>query len=176
MAIVDAYNDPNIVSDLDGFDQQFGITSAGQTLYAQYGAASSFLTVLNEGGKTSPLPANDPGGPSSSSWELEESLDVEWVHAIAPGAKIVLVESSSTGWSDLATSVLTAAQASGVSVVSMSWGTNESGSITVGQAKALDATMAALPGISWVAATGDSGGQSLFPATSPNVLGVAQPA
>ena len=58
-----------------------------KTLYAQYGAASSFLTVLNEGGKTSPLPANDPGGPSSSSWELEESLDVKWVHAIAPVRK-----------------------------------------------------------------------------------------
>ena len=48
--------------------------------------------------------------------------------------------------------------------MSMSWGTNESGSITVGQAKARTPPRRRRT-CSWVAATGDSGGQSLFPAT-----------
>ncbi len=172
VVIVDAYNDPNIFQDLDGFDQQFSTTSSGPTLLAQYGAASSFLTVLNQNGKAGPLPGNDPNGPSSSSWELEESLDVEWLHAIAPGAKIVLVEANSVNWSDLSTAELSATQVAGVSVVSMSWGITETGSGVSGQEGSFDEQLAAISGVSYVAATGDSGGQPLYPSVSPYVLAV----
>src|SRR5208282_2637111 len=47
IAIIDAYDDPSIFQSVDAFDTQFGLTSSGPTLYAQYGPASSFLTVLN---------------------------------------------------------------------------------------------------------------------------------
>ena len=50
IAIVDAFDDPDIMGDLDTFDQQFGLTSSGASLYAQFGAASSFLTVRNQNG------------------------------------------------------------------------------------------------------------------------------
>ena len=68
------------------------------------------------------LPGTDPSGPGTDNWEVEEALDVEWAHAIAPGAQIVLVEANSQSLSDLMTGVATAASQPGVSVVSMSWG------------------------------------------------------
>ena len=67
IAIVDAYNDPDIQSDLNTFDSEFGL-------------ASTTIKVVNQtGGST--LPSADPTG----GWEVEESLDVEWAHAMAPG-------------------------------------------------------------------------------------------
>ena len=122
IAIVDAYDDPSIFQALDAFDSQFGLTASGPTLYDQYGPASSFLTVLNQNGQATSLPATDPNGPGTDNWEVEEALDVEWAHAIAPGAQIILVEANSQSLSDLMASVATAASQPGVSVVSMSWG------------------------------------------------------
>ena len=110
IAIVDAYNDPNIAGDLTQFDAQFGLP-----------APPSF-TVVNQTGSTTNLPTTDPTGTGSrlGNWELEESLDVEWAHAMAPGANIVLVEANSNSLSDLFTAVAEAATLG--SVVSMSWG------------------------------------------------------
>ena len=87
IAIVDAYDDPNILASLDTFDGQFGLTDSGPSLFAQYGPASSFLTVLNQDGQSSSLPSTDPSGAGADNWEVEEALDVEWAHAIAPGAR-----------------------------------------------------------------------------------------
>ncbi len=86
IAIVDAYNDPDIFQAVDLFDSQFGMTDSGPTLYDQYGPAASFLTVLNQSGQTASLPSTDPSGVGTDNWEVEEELDVEWAHAIAPGA------------------------------------------------------------------------------------------
>ena len=94
---------------MDTFDAQFGLTDSGPTLYQQYGAASSFLTVLNQNGQSTSLPATDPSGAGADNWEVEEALDVEWAHAIAPGAQIVLVEANSQSLSDLMAGVVTAA-------------------------------------------------------------------
>ena len=129
IAIVDAYDDPGIFQALDAFDTQFRLTGSGPTLYAQYGPASSFLTVLNQNGQATGLPSTDPNGPGTDNWELEEALDVEWAHAIAPGAQIILVEANSQSLSDLMASVATAAAQPGVSVVSMSWGFPEGQSV-----------------------------------------------
>ena len=86
IAIVDAYDDPSIFQSVDAFDSQFSLTDSGPTLYSQYGPASSFLTVLNQYGQATSLPSTDPNGPGTDNWEVEEALDVEWTHAIAPGA------------------------------------------------------------------------------------------
>ena len=85
IAIVDAYDNPAIYQALDTFDAQFGVTASGPTLYDQYGPSSSFLSVVNESGQAAPLPATDPAGPGTVNWEVEESLDLEWAHALAPG-------------------------------------------------------------------------------------------
>ena len=66
---------------LDAFDNQFGLTDSGPSLYDQYGPASSFLTVLNQDGQSTSLPSTDPRGAGTDNWEVEEALDVEWIHA-----------------------------------------------------------------------------------------------
>jgi subtilase family serine protease len=150
IAIVDAYNDPNIVSDLAVFDSTFGI------------AAPPSFKIVGETG-TSKLPATNPG------WDTEISLDVEWAHAIAPGANILLVETTSDRWSDLITGVDYAKNQSGVSVVSMSWDVPE---YRVEAATDSTFTTAANHPVTFVAAAGDYGSPPMYPATSPNVLSV----
>jgi subtilase family serine protease len=163
IAIVDAYNDPNIAADLHAFNVAFGL-------------ADTTLTILNQNGGTT-LPRTDPAG-AGDSWALEISLDVEWAHAAAPGANIVLIEANSDSMSDLMTAVKTARSLSGVSVVSMSWGADESSS-NLSYNKYFT-TPTGHTGITFVASSGDNGayGSSTtrktvsYPAASPNILAV----
>ncbi len=172
IAIVDAYDDPSIGLALDAFDTQFGLTSSEPSLYQQFGPASSFLTILNQGGQPTNLPAADPSGPGTDNWELEEALDVEWAHAIAPGAQIILVEANSQSFADLMASVATAARQSGVSVVSMSWGFPEGQAVFAADEAAYDSVMS-VPVVAFVASTGDYGAADPeYPAYSPNVVAV----
>ncbi len=172
IAIVDAYDDPSIFEAADAFDSQFGLTASGPTLSAQYGPASSFLTVLNQYGQATSLPTTDPNGPGTNNWELEESLDVEWAHAVAPGAHIILVEANSQSLSDLMASVATAAHQPGVSVVTMSWGFPEGQAVFASDEAAYDSTFG-VPGVTFVASTGDYGAADPeYPAYSLNVVAV----
>jgi hypothetical protein len=151
IAIVDAFNQPNIVTDLQKFDQTFGL------------AAPPSLQVVNQtGGST--LPANDVG------WGEEISLDVEWAHAIAPQAKILLVEANSSSGDDLLTAVDYARNASGVVAVSMSWGGGE-----FSNESSYDfhfTTPSGHIGVTFLASSGDSGSPASWPAISPNILAV----
>ena len=160
IAIVDAFNDPNIKSDLNVFDTQFGLASAN-------------LKIVNQtGGST--LPATDSG------WAGEISLDVEWAHAIAPGASILLVEAKSSDLTDLIAGVDYARNAPGVSTVSMSWGGSEFFSFNGGEFSSQTnfdpyfTTPAGHQGVTFIAAAGDSGTFSgvQWPASSPNVISV----
>jgi Bacterial Ig-like domain (group 3) len=172
IAIVDAYDDPAIYQAVDTFDAQFGLTASGPRLYDQYGPASSFVSVVNESGQVAPLPATDPTGAGASNWETETSLDVEWAHALAPGARIVLVEANSQSLADLMTSIATAASQPGVSVVSMSWGFPE-GTSVLRQDEATYDSYFNVPGVTFVASTGDYGtADPEYPAFSPNVVAV----
>ena len=147
IAIVDAYNDPNIKTELAVFDSAFNLPRPPS------------LTVVGQTG-TSALPSNDAG------WALEEALDVEWAHALAPGASIVLVEANSTSVPDLMAAVNVAKRISRVSVIAMSWGVSEFSGET-----AYDSVFTT-PGVTFVAGSGDYGGGPLWPASSPNVLAV----
>jgi hypothetical protein len=146
IAIVDAYNDPDAQSNLNTFDTEFNL-------------ASTTVKVVNETGGTN-LPGTDPTG----GWELEESLDVQWAHAMAPGASILLVEASSANDSDLLTAVAYAA--AHANVVSMSWGGSEFSGET-----SYDSDFDQ-PGVAFVASSGDEGAPAEWPAASPNVLSV----
>jgi hypothetical protein len=175
IAIVNAYDNTRIFQDVDTFDKAFSI-GGGKTLYQQYGAASSFLTKVNPQG----TPKADP---TKGLWHLESALDVQWVHAIAPAAKIVLVQARTDNYADLFVAVDYARNLPGVVAVSMSWGSAEwateakydfhfttpnghlGGSNGIGGAK--------LPGgVTFVAASGDDGAPGGWPAMSPNVLAV----
>jgi subtilase family serine protease len=148
IAIVDPYHNPNLGSDLHTFDQWFGLPdpSLGQV--------------------------NLAGNRTDDAWASEESMDVEWAHAIAPAARIVVVEARSADTPSLIAAVNTARQLPGVSVVSLSWGGNE-----MRNERALDRSFTTPPGhtgITFVASSGDTGlrGGAQWPATSPNVLAV----
>ena len=146
IAIVDAYDDPKIQADLNTFDSQFGLPA-------------TTVTKVNQSGGTT-LPAAD----STGGWELEESLDVEWAHAMAPGAKILLVDASSPNDSDLLPGVSYAA--AHANVVSMSWGGGESSGESSYDADFSHA------GVAFVASSGDDGAPISWPAALPNVLAV----
>jgi subtilase family serine protease len=161
IAIVDAYRDPNIFADVDVFDRTYRSTNRSElSLYNQYGAASNFLTV-----------ATPQGTPSTSTgWSQEIALDVEWAHAIAPGAKILLVEAKSISQTDLLGAVDYARNYPGVSVVSMSWGSSEFSTETSYDGRFT--TPAGHVGITFVGSSGDNGAPAIWPAVSQNVLAV----
>ena len=130
------------------------------------------MTVLNQYGQATSLPSTDPNGPGTDNWEVEEALDVEWAHAIAPGAQIILVEANSQSLSDLMASVATAASQPGVSVVSMSWGFAEGQAVFASDEATYDSVFN-VPGVTFVASTGDYGAADPeYPAFSPNVVAV----
>ncbi len=148
IAIIDAYDDPNIASDLAHFDAQFGLPAAN-------------LAKVRIGS-----PAVDPG------WAGEISLDVEWAHVVAPAAKILLVEARSASYLDLLTAVDYARDQPGVVAVSMSWGGNEF--LNEASYDYHFTTPAGQPGITFVASAGDGGAADgpEWPSVSPNVLAV----
>jgi hypothetical protein len=158
IAIVDAYNDPTISTDANTFSSEFGLP-----LFNSAGGPT--FRVLNENGGTS-LPSNASAG----TWDVEESLDVEWVHSIAPGANIILYEANSNSNADLYQAVATAADASGVSVVSMSFGSGEYSGET--STDSTFVTPNGHQGVTFLASSGDNGTPAGYPAFSPNVVAV----
>jgi subtilase family serine protease len=102
---------------------------------------------------------------------------VEWAHAIAPEANILLVEANSNSFADLYTAVDYARHQPGVVTVSMSFGSGE-----VSFEPNIDTILTTpaghiggwgLPGgVTFVASTGDNGAPGGYPAYSPNVVAV----
>lgn len=154
IAIVDAYHSPTILTDLQKFDAAFGL------------ADPPSFKVISQTGSTTNLPATDP----TKGWEVEAALDVQWAHALAPGANIVLVEANSASDADLFAAVTTAANLPGVSVVSMSFGGSEFSSEA--NYDSIFKTPTGHQGVTFIASTGDNGAPGGFPAYSSNVLAV----
>jgi hypothetical protein len=148
IAIVDAYDDPTIASDLHQFDAQFGLPDP------------AFTKVNQDGGTT--LPSADPN------WSIEISLDVEWAHAIAPRANILLVEANDNSFTNLFAAVRYAAAQPGILAVSLSWGGSEFSGEPA--ADSTFTTPAGHPGVTFVVSSGDTGAPVSYPAASPNVL------
>lgn len=155
IAIVDAGDYPTAATDLAAFSKQFGIPAAN-------------FTVTWPGGKK-----NKP--PVYSEWLVEEALDIEWAHSMAPQAKLFLVESvlctnsqcnTDPTWSAIQLAGKLVAK-NGGGVVSMSFGDAEDP-----REKSWDKFFTT-PGVVYFAASGDSGiGVSIYPGASPNVVSV----
>lgn len=146
IAVVDAYHDPTAASDLKHFSNQFGLPAA------------TFKVVFATG--------VEPGVDPTGGWELEESLDIELTHAMAPNAKIFLVEARSSTFGDLLKAEAVASKlvaANGGGEIENGWG----GSEFSGESS-LDSSFTT-SGIVYVAAAGDSPGVE-YPAASPNVV------
>lgn len=141
IAIVDAYGSPTMQSDLNAFSSKFGLSSAN-------------LTIAYPDGK----PTKTDGG-----WALETSMDVEWAHAIAPGAKILLVVAKSPSNTYLMDAIKYATS-HGAQVVSNSWGGSESYSESNYDSYFNHS------GITYLASSGDDGSGVEWPASSQYVV------
>ena len=147
IAVVTAYDAPNAAKDLAVFNAEFGLP-----------APPSFRKVDQKGGTR--YPAVDAG------WALEAALDVQWAHALAPAAALLLVEASTNSLSNLMAAVSWAAAQPGVSVVSGSFGIPE-------YLRQRDHdTRCRLTTAACVFASGDTGNPAAYPATGPWALGV----
>ncbi|MDD5543713.1 MAG: S53 family peptidase [Acidobacteriia bacterium] len=152
IAIVDAFNYPTAENDLNVFSSTFGLppctTSNG-----------CFQIVYASGSK----PRNNCG------WDQEMALDIEWAHAMAPGARIILVEAKSNQFNDLFQAVdvaskLVSPNGTGFGEVSMSWGGSEFSSESGNDSHFTQ------PGVVYFASSGDTGGATIYPSASPNVV------
>jgi subtilase family serine protease len=115
VAVVDAYNDPNAVSDFNNYRSSWGLPACNTTTKA------GCLTVVNQNGKTSPLPTNA----GNTGWATEESLDVDMVAAICPSCHVFLVEANDQSDTDLGTAVNSAISVNHAKFVSNSYGGGE---------------------------------------------------
>ncbi len=146
IALVDAFDDPTAVSDLATFTAQFGLSAAN-------------LTVVYANG-------TEPGLDPTGSWEIEEALDTQYSHAMAPGARLFLVEAADNSLVNLLNAVLVASNLvaeAGGGEVSMSWGAGEFTEETDFD------SLFTTPGVVYFASTGDSPGVE-WPSASPNVV------
>jgi subtilase family serine protease len=152
IAIVDAYDDPHAAQDLTVFSEMFGLPPCTAT-------SGCFRKVYAKG----IAPAVNCG------WAQEISLDIEWAHAMAPNARIVLVEAASNNSTDLMQAVNVASSivspsGTGFGEVSMSWGMQEFPSEV-----SYDSYFQQR-GVVYVASSGDVGGQRQYPAVSHQVV------
>lgn len=159
VAIVDAYNDPNALSDVNTYRSQFGIPSISKCNGSKPSTSTNapcFMQV-NQSGSTSSLPTNN------ASWSQEISLDLDMVSAVCPNCSIILAEASSASMTNLGTAVNAAANL-GATEISNSYGGGESSSDT-----SYDSSYFNHPGIAITVSTGDSGYGVEYPAASQYV-------
>jgi subtilase family serine protease len=149
IAIVDAYDDPTAEADLNVFSSQFGLPACTTT-------NGCFKKVNQTGGTKYPR--------ANAGWALEISLDIQWAHAIAPGAKILLVEASSNSFTNLLKAEDYAAAHS--QYVSNSWGGSEFSGENAYDSHFVHS------GVSFFVSAGDAGLPAEYPSSSPNVISV----
>ena len=151
VVIVDAYDYPTAQNDLTVFSKQYGLPAI---------TSSNFQVVYASGSK--------PPQDSSGGWEFEEALDIEMAHAMAPNAKVILVEGNSNSFADLfgANKVASKlASAAGGGEVSNSWSGGESSN------EEQDESYFTGQNVVFLASTGDSPGVG-NPSILQNVIGV----
>jgi len=163
IAIIEIGIDPHIESDANVFSKQYGLPTLNTSNFTEYNAPGS----------------KKDGSADTNGFAQETSIDVEWAHAIAPQAKILLVdEGSETNplTSGLIDGVNYAANQPGVSVVSYSYGNSEFAGETLEDQ--YFTTPAGHTPVAFVAASGDSVPETTpsittnWPAMSPEVLSV----
>lgn len=154
IAIVDAFHYPTALADFNAFARKFGLpTEAGTNVTS---SSNKLFQIVYASGKQPSVDA---------SWALESALDVQWAHAMAPKAKIYLVEAATSGMRDMLKAVEVAKSLPVVRQISLSWGSSE----FAGQA-GFDSVFTG--NAQFYAASGDTGGIKMYPAASPGVVAV----
>jgi hypothetical protein len=144
IAIVNAFDYPTAYNDLVTFSNYYGLSTPN---FEKHMMASSIAT--------------------DSLWALETCIDIQWAHAIAPNAKILLVEAISDEVPDILAAVDYARSRSDVVAISMSWGTAEEPAQTD-----YNSYFTSTTGAAFFAASGDEGSVVYWPASSSNVIAV----
>jgi subtilase family serine protease len=148
IAIIDAYDNSAVETDLAAFDKQYGLKDCT--------TKDKCLVVHNMAAKET----------KDSGWATEAALDVEWAHAMAPSATILLVDATTPSGDNLLDAIDYAKAQKGVVAVSMSWGGAEFSDETT-----LDNHFAS-SSATFFASSGDNGNGASWPAASPNVVAV----
>jgi subtilase family serine protease len=151
IVIVDAFDYPTAENDLNVFSSQFRLPACTT-------ANGCFTKIFAAGVK----PRTNCG------WAQEAALDIEWAHAMAPNAKIVLVEAATNSFANLFAAVDVGsryiANHGGLGELSMSWGGSEFSS------ESSNDSHFTTHGVVYFAASGDTGGANIYPSVSPNVV------
>ncbi len=145
VAIVDAFDNPNIVSDL-------------KTYRAYFGLPAGHFTKYNQVGETKNYPKGDAG------WGVEEDLDVDMVSATCPNCDIILIEANTNFNNDLDAGEDEAVKL-GAHIVTNSWG----GPCRSGKC---GGSHFAAPGVVYLASSGDDGYGTGAPAQLDSVVAV----
>jgi kumamolisin len=155
IVIVDAFHYSTALNDFNVFSQQFGLPQ--ETSTDPLAPTNTVFQVVYANGKE---PRKNCG------WAQEAALGIQWAHAMAPGAKIVLVEAATNSFENLlaAVDVASALTSPYTKQVSMSWGGSEFSSEASNDFHFLT------NGVVYFAASGDTGGKTIYPSASPYVV------
>jgi hypothetical protein len=166
IAIIDAYDDPTILDDTNVFCTQYGLPNLTDVNFEKH-MMSSHIDNAN------------------LDWMEEMSLDVQWAHAIAPSAKILLIEMAAKNLTEVLLAVDYARNRSDVVAISMSWGWPEQAgpfsyklsngtyvNVPFANESLYDSYFTSPYNATFFAASGDNAQNVSWPAVSPNVVGV----
>lgn len=158
IVIVDSFGSPTVRTDLAIFDAEFDLP------------APPSLKILQPVGK---VPRFNPDTTTMAGWAGETTLDVEWAHAMAPGANILLVETpvseteGTAGFPQIVAAENYVIERHLGDVISQSFGANEHTFSSVGALEALRSAYvnAAAQGVTVLASSGDTGASDYTTAT-----------
>ena len=201
IAIVGAYNALHLADNLAAFSTKFGlpqcttvstaVTNGVANIAHPAAKSGCTLQIINVDGNGKATATPGQSGAAVSSWSAETSMDIEWAHAMAPMASIVVIQAPTAFVSSMQNGVAYASNVAKADVVSMSWGSAEKVTQCVRKAgqptvqvdpKCSDAalifnfwnasgTVAFTGNSTFVAASGDAGTLQ-WPALDPRVLAV----
>ncbi|MGC9605248.1 MAG: S53 family peptidase [Minisyncoccia bacterium] len=154
VAIISAFHHPSLESDLSAFGAEFMLPGCTQ--------ADGCLEIHRMASGTK----------ENAGWALESALDTEWAHAIAPSAKLLVVEAGSAKGGDLMKAVDYARGRPDVVAVSMSWGGDEFSGETKLDGHFRAANSSPNRPMAFFASSGDDGAGASWPAVSLNVVAV----
>jgi subtilase family serine protease len=158
IAIIDAYDDPNIYNDLAIYSQTFGLPALKDCAISTATKTKPCFQKIDQNGGTN-YPVSDAG------WASEIALDVEIAHGICQNCSILLVEAKSASFNDLMTA-FDKAVSMGANVISNSYGGGEFSGET-GYDSHFNRS-----GIAITFSSGDSGYGVEYPAASKYVTAV----
>ncbi len=170
--VADAFHDVYAFGELLAFSNLFGLPGCTQSTLAVTASlpmappsakattCEFYQVASGAGGTVAPsYPRHDP------QWATEIALDIQWAHAIAPLARIVLVEAANDSMAAMSDAIQLVNRL-GPGVLSMSFGGPEGSYVAANEA------LFRTPGMSYFASTGDNGAAVSWPAASPSVVAV----